>query len=489
MSIAELIMQGTEQNTKSTAWVSDSLQKLGQQVGTALKEKEQQRQAQEMFPLIQQGIKESMDLASTGRSGEAYSKMFSIMTPQTLGNAKLLPYLDTAFKFLDKTSTNYQQNRRLDIAASRASGSGGSGGYGTQYEDEDGNIFQSEAPQSQVPSPSQVSSPQVQSKQAPVKQASVATGAIQPSVSVSIPQEFSMAPAGLPATQQPGQVLASTPYAGQRGKVSVVAAEQPQQGQVTATMPMEEPNPETLKVFQKALKNYETATPVKREGMQDQVVIEFDSIQEAKNNIAKLKTNQSYEPLDFGVVDPSIKGVAYSSTVPGAISAKGGQTRLPNTEGKKQRDVWQVAANLVNEQEDLAQFYKEAGGAKNVEVKAKPAQPAVRGETSEEDIAAQPQTYFLKNRKTKAELQIPQDVYQKIAVLSMGNMTSAAMANKMKLIKIRGNESPITATPSATPERATATAQPTTTKIKVEVLSDAKGRYYLNKQGQKVYVK
>ena len=46
MSIAELIMQGTEQNTKSTAWVSDSLQKLGQQVGTALKEKEQRQQAQ-----------------------------------------------------------------------------------------------------------------------------------------------------------------------------------------------------------------------------------------------------------------------------------------------------------------------------------------------------------------------------------------------------------------------------------------------------------
>jgi hypothetical protein len=482
MSIAELIMKGTEQNSKSTAWVSDSLQKIGQNVSAALKEREQQKQAQEMFPLIQQGIKESMDLASTGKSGEAYSKMFSIMTPQTLGNAKLLPYLDTAFKFLDKASTGYQENRRLDIAASRA---GGSGGSGTQYEDEDedDNIFQSGVPQSQGTSPSQVSSPQVQSKQAPVKQASTATGAIQPSVSVSIPQEFSMAPAGLPVTQQPGQVLASTPDAVQLGKVPVVAAEQPQQGQVTATMPMEEPNPETLKAFQKAYANYENATPVKREGMQDQVVIEFDSIQEAKNNIAKLKTNQSYEPLDFGVVDPSIKGVAYSSTVPGAISAKGGQTRLPNTEGKKQRDVWQVAANIINEQEDLAQFYKEAGGAKNVEVKAKPAQPAVKGETIEEDIAAQPQTYFLKNRKTKAEQQIPKDVYDKIAVLSMGNMTSAAMANKMKLIKIRGDEAPITATRSATPERATTTAQPKQQFVEGKIYKQGNARYkYTNGQ-------
>lgn len=115
MSIAELIMQGTEQNSKSTAWVSDSLQKIGQNVATALKEREQNKQAQEMFPLIQQGIKESMDLASTGKAGEAYSKMFSMMNPQTLNNPKLLPYLDTAFKFLDKASTDFQQNRQLGM--------------------------------------------------------------------------------------------------------------------------------------------------------------------------------------------------------------------------------------------------------------------------------------------------------------------------------------------------------------------------------------
>lgn len=472
MSIAELIMQGTEQNSKSTAWVSDSLQKIGQNVSAALKEREQNKQAQEMFPLIQQGIKESMDLASTGRSGEAYSKMFSIMTPQTLGNAKLLPYLDTAFKFLDKTSTDFQQNRRLDIAASRA---GGSGGSGTQYEDDDGNIFQSGAPKSQGTSPSQVSSPQVQNKQAPVKQASTATGAIQPSVSVSIPQEFSMAPAGLPATQQPGQVLASTPDAGQRGKVSVVAAEQPQQGQVTATMPMEEPDPETLKIFKKAYANYENATPIERKGMRDKVVLEFDSIEEARNNIEILNKNQSYDPLNLGVVDPSIKGVAYSSTVPGAISPKGGQGRLPNAKGIEQRQAWQDAANIVNEREDLTQFYKEAGGAKNVELKEKLAQPAVRGETTEEDIAAQPQTYFLKNRKTKAELQISQDVHKQLAILSMASMTSAATTHDMKLIKIRGDEAPITATRSATPERASTQKTSFTSEAEAEASGLPKG--------------
>jgi hypothetical protein len=287
----------------------------------------------------------------------------------------------------------------------------------------------------------------------------------------------------LPATQQPGQVLASTPDAGQRGKVSVVAAEQPQQGQVTATMPMEEPDPETLKIFKKAYANYENATPLERKGMRDKVVLEFDSIEEARNNIEILNKNQSYDPLNLGVVDPSIKGVAYSSTIPGAISAKGGQTGLPNTEGKKQRQAWQDAANTINEQEDLAQFYKEAGGAKNVEVKAKPAQPAVRGETIEEDIAAQPQTYFLKNRKTKAELQISQDVHKQLAILSMASMTSAATTHDMKLIKIRGDEAPITATRSATPERATTTAQPKQQFVEGKIYKQGNARYkYTNGQ-------
>lgn len=452
MSIAELIMQGTEQNSKSTAWVSDSLQKIGQNVSAVLKEREQQKQAQAMMPFLQQSIQESMTLAGQGKSGDAYAKMLPLLTdPSTANNPYIMRVIPALQKGIEVAASDYQQNRRLDISASRASGSGGSG---TQYEDEDSNIFQSEAPQSQGTSPSQVSSPQVQSKQAPVKQASTATGAIQPSVSVSIPQEFSMAPAGLPATQQPGQVLASTPDAGQRGKVPVVAAEQPQQGQVTATMPMEEPDPETLKIFKKAYANYENATPLERKGMRDKVVLEFDSIEEARKNIEILKKTQSYDPLNLGVVDPSIKGVAYSSTVPGAISPKGGQTRLPNAKGIEQRQTWQDAANLVNEQEDLAQFYKEAGGAKNVEVKAKPAQPAVKGETTEENVAAQPQTYFLKNRKTKAEQQIPKDVYDKLAILSMASMTSAATTHDMKLIKIRGDEAPITATPSATPERA-----------------------------------
>lgn len=115
MSIAELIMQGTEQNTKSTAWVSDSLQKLGQQVGTALKEKEQQRQAQAMMPFLQQNMQESLKLAQEGKSGEAYSKMFSVMNPQTMNNPQLANVLPFYFKGVTDALDNSLKDKQINM--------------------------------------------------------------------------------------------------------------------------------------------------------------------------------------------------------------------------------------------------------------------------------------------------------------------------------------------------------------------------------------
>lgn len=108
-------MQGTEQNSKSTAWVSDSLQKIGQNVSAALKEREQQKQAQEMLPFLQQNMQESLKLAQEGKSGEAYSKMFSIMTPQTMKNPQLANVLPYYFKALGDTADDYQKNRQLGM--------------------------------------------------------------------------------------------------------------------------------------------------------------------------------------------------------------------------------------------------------------------------------------------------------------------------------------------------------------------------------------
>jgi hypothetical protein len=99
-------MKGTEQNSKSTAWVSDSLQKIGQNVSAALKEREENKQAQEMLPFLQQNMQESLKLAQEGKSGEAYSKMFSMLTPQTMKNSQLAGLIPYYFKALADTTDN-----------------------------------------------------------------------------------------------------------------------------------------------------------------------------------------------------------------------------------------------------------------------------------------------------------------------------------------------------------------------------------------------
>ena len=109
-------MQGTEQNSKSTAWVSDSLQKLGQQVGTALKEKEQQRQAQAMMPFLQQSIQESMTLAGQGKSGDAYAKMIPLLTdPSTANNPyimRVIPALENGIKV---AADDFLRNKQITM--------------------------------------------------------------------------------------------------------------------------------------------------------------------------------------------------------------------------------------------------------------------------------------------------------------------------------------------------------------------------------------
>jgi hypothetical protein len=93
MSIAELIMTGTERASKSTDWVADSLAKIGDNVSKVLTEREQNRQAQEMLPIIQQSIDESMGLAQSGDTAGAYSKFMGLIAsnPNILNNKSAIP--------------------------------------------------------------------------------------------------------------------------------------------------------------------------------------------------------------------------------------------------------------------------------------------------------------------------------------------------------------------------------------------------------------
>jgi hypothetical protein len=131
MSIAELIMTGTQQASKSTDWVADSLAKIGDNVSKVLREREQQKQAQEMLPFLQQSMQESMQLAGQGQTGEAYAKLMPFITnPSVINNPNLLLPIETALKLNEKAADDFLRQSQIQAYSNRYSGgtSGGNGG-------------------------------------------------------------------------------------------------------------------------------------------------------------------------------------------------------------------------------------------------------------------------------------------------------------------------------------------------------------------------
>lgn len=116
MSIAELIMQGTKRTSDSNAGVGDSLIKLGQQVGAALAEREQNKQAQEILPFLQQSMQESMKLAQDGDTAGAYSNMMGIFAanPDLMRNKAALPFFELGLKGINESANTYQQTQNYD---------------------------------------------------------------------------------------------------------------------------------------------------------------------------------------------------------------------------------------------------------------------------------------------------------------------------------------------------------------------------------------
>ncbi len=119
-------MQGTQRSSESTAWVGDSLAKLGQNVGKVLADREQQKQAQEMLPMFQQSMQNAMTYANEGDSGLAFSKLMPFLTnPATLKNPYILPALDAGTKMIELAANDYARNIQVEAYRDRYSGGGG----------------------------------------------------------------------------------------------------------------------------------------------------------------------------------------------------------------------------------------------------------------------------------------------------------------------------------------------------------------------------
>jgi hypothetical protein len=138
MSIAELIMQGTNRASNSTSWVGDSLAKLGQNVGAALAQREQQKQAQEMLPFLQQNLQESMTLAGQGQTGEAYAKLMPFLTdPSVAQNPFMMPALEAGIKMNQIAADDYLRKSQISAYQSRSSGKSGGGFEVPSFEEMD----------------------------------------------------------------------------------------------------------------------------------------------------------------------------------------------------------------------------------------------------------------------------------------------------------------------------------------------------------------
>jgi hypothetical protein len=123
MSIAEMINQGTKQQSQSWSVLSENLGRLGQQVGQQLAMREYQKQAAEALPAMQQQMQAALQDAGSGRSADAYSKLLPLISnPAYNQNPILLPGLEYIMKATKDTSDDFlmkqkaQQGSELSLA-------------------------------------------------------------------------------------------------------------------------------------------------------------------------------------------------------------------------------------------------------------------------------------------------------------------------------------------------------------------------------------
>jgi hypothetical protein len=423
MSIAELIMQGTEQNTKSTAWVSDSLQKLGQQVGTALKEKEQRQQAQVMMPFLQQNMQESMQLAQTGKSGEAYSKMFSVMNPQTLNNPQLLPFIKLGFDAIGKSTDDYQRNRQLGMMETM---------YGQRYGGEAPGMTEVDPRElarrtllgDKAAPPDTYAAPQTQVSQATSAQSVQGIPAVnvqrpigsEPFKEPELPQNGGIADGDVlrdqpDLTQAPDFIPVEKAPAAIDLSPIIKTAKSPAFQEALKSASKNPPSEERKSEYQKFVEQYNKQPEEQKQAVMQEMSLVFPSYKDFENKKANI---QNFVPLtkpQTDVVGDNITGLiltpveeATSTTVSSGESKSGqrqGQSTTFGTNRKALDDFntsFTGAASELSEGE-IGKFLKKNGGVFNVTMNAVPkTQDADKNKYTKDDM---PERVVLYNKNSE----------------------------------------------------------------------------------------
>ena len=500
MSIAELIMQGTEQNTKSTAWVSDSLQKLGQQVGTALKEKEQQRQAQVMMPFLQQNMQESMQLAQSGQSGEAYSKMFSVMNPQTLNNPQLLPFIKLGFDAIGKSTDDYQKNRQLGMMETMyGQRYGGTGTVAPDVTQTLANLNNPNAPMVDQGAVYDQGGGYDQGVPAMTEQAVEAGAAGQPFPFAAARQASPtlQQSQGMPAMGGNQIIEADLPV-----DMSVTPPEmQPlAQGPVQPAQPAQpqqqfKPPQNMIDKYLAFSTKFDKLDSVERATVMDNQSILFPDDKKATDFVNKPSKDKSFFPVNR-VTTIGVPGVVavelpkeYEKWIESgrSQSAKGEWSYQikPEAQNKPEAQAamkwlqdWQSASIAVSSDPKLRSLIDNAGGdILKVNLTQEDRSP------TKEEVIIDPNIKQVKENLASVQgadngnIRLTDDQFKNLQMLR--NQTAVAQTNKARFIRVDQ--------PTKKSEESKTVEQPTSKKRQVEVFTDAKGRYYLNKQGQKVY--
>jgi len=444
MSIAELIMQGTQRSSESTAWVGDSLAKLGQNVGKVLADREQQKQAQEMLPMFQQSMQDAMILANKGDAGLAYSKLMPFITnPATANNPYTFPAIKNALTLIESAAQQSARNIQVQAYRDRYSGGGGGGGLGSQ--EDIISAFTQGAPGY---TDAEMAAQDV------TDQTGETTAIIDPKLLYR--RDIARKSAGLPAMQVGGgfpfekiKEEAMQRGGSQEPNMEAIPVEVLLPGEQPATRPQgpvnppkNEPSQDTLKAFKKYSENFLDLPLRGQKEDRDKASIIFRD----KENIDKYVQSKQGEgqfievASQSSVAVPGVFGVELPKEISkfviagGSLGKNGFTYRIDERQegSQKAKDAvdwlneWQQTAVKAESNTDIRNLLNQAGNdALNIEVSEKPISDDEDQISYNVQVRGNPQT----------AIQVTRDVYNDILELKL--QTAAARTHGAKFLRMK----------------------------------------------------
>ena len=370
MSIAELIMQGTNRSSESTAWVGDSLAKLGQNVGAALAQREQQKQAQEMLPMFQQSMQKSMELAGQGQSGQAYSMLMPFLTdPSVARNPFMMPALEAGIKMNKIAADDFLRKSQIDA-------------YNTRTTEKASQGMDSR----------QVYTPEERAKMTLLGQEPITLGLDDQDVisnTTAVSQTTSPKKTGMPATQnisqenlegplpeeaplQDGEPVEMTYKGPQIKAVENIAAsiQSPQYKKALLNSIKNPAPPEQVASFKQFSNQYNLLPEDGKMAVMQDLSIVFDSDKNFEKTKPQLgKDFHSLTPMQSAVVGNNITGILLSPTTEAKSMTAGAKSdSVTFGTNKSDIDAYQTiftSAATELSQGKLGKFLKENGGVFN----------------------------------------------------------------------------------------------------------------------------